>query len=82
MLIRFNCYNASNESEERVIQTDLVEEVSPHANVNVDPGAVSTTCSQLRFSSGATTIVLLPYSDLKNRLSSFAGIVDQTGTIS
>jgi len=80
MYAKFPCYNASLESEDRVLNTDLIEEVLPHADVTMTHlGAVP--CCEVRFQSCATTIVLLSFTDMSTRLGALVGIVDQTGSI-
>lgn len=75
-------YNAALESEQRIVNTDHIEQVKPHADVPVDPGAVSTACVEVVSYSGASIIVLLDYATVKTGLSAFFGVVDQNGIVS
>jgi hypothetical protein len=74
-------YNASFESEDRIINPSHIEEVRPNANVPVDPGAVDTEAVLVRFYSGAEIIVLLNMSTMATRLQAITGLVDNFGTL-
>jgi hypothetical protein len=75
-------YNASLESENRLINVDTIEEVKPHANVPVDPGAVDTSCVEVRFHSGEAIVVLVDYSSMRQQLSALVGNIDELANLS
>jgi hypothetical protein len=79
MFAKISCYNTGLTAEDRLINTDHVEEVLPHADVPVDPGAVATHCCELRYHSGATTIVLLSFAIVAIRFGALVGITDESG---
>lgn len=74
-------YNASNESESRVINLELIEEIKPHADVPVDPGAVNTSCCEVRFFSGTAIIVLISQSTFESQLTALTGQIDELGEL-
>lgn len=79
MFIKVPVYNASLESEDRVYNTDHLEEMKPHANVPVDPGTVSTPCCEVTFQSGTTAIILVSSAEMEARLQVVVGITNITG---
>jgi hypothetical protein len=74
-------YNASNESEDRVVNLEHIEQVKPHANVPVDPGAVSTACCEVAFHSGSTIIVLIDQPTFEQQLQALTGTIDTFGVL-
>jgi len=64
-----------------MMNTDHFEEVKPHANVPVDPGAVSTACVEVRFYSAESIVVLVDYSSMYSRLKTAEGVTDETGNL-
>jgi hypothetical protein len=74
-------YNASLESEERIINPSHIEEIRPHADVPVDPGAVNTTCCEAFFFSGNSIVILIDYTTMKGHLQAITGEVDVYGVI-
>ena len=81
MFFDYPVYNAALESENRLVNIGQVEQIMPHADVPVDPGAVSTPCAEFFFFSGTAAIVLLEYEVIKAGLFAYKGIVDQTGAL-
>lgn len=77
-------YNAALASEQRIINTDHIEQVKPHADVPVDTGhgTISTACVEMVLFSGASVVVLLDYATVKTGLNAFFGVVDQNGIVS
>jgi len=74
-------YNASLESENRLINLDHIQQVSPHANVPVDPGAADTPCCEVEFYSGTTIVVLVDYATMKEQTGALVGTIDTIGTL-
>jgi hypothetical protein len=74
-------YNSSLESETRIINTEHIEQVEPHANVPVGSGAVSTACCQVDFHSGTSIVVLIDFGSMQTNLNSLTGTVDFNGTL-
>ena len=74
-------YTAALTSERRIINTDHIEQVKPHANVPVDPGAEGTACVEVVMFSGESAIVLLDYDTVKVGMNATFGVVDQNGNI-
>lgn len=81
MYFDYPVYNASLESERRIINTDHVEQVKLHANVPVDPGAVDTACVEFTFYSGENELILIDYDTVKAGMKTFFGIVDANGIV-
>lgn len=74
-------YNAGLESEERPLNLDHIEEVYPHVNVPVDPGAVDTESCEARFYSGSTVVILLPLATMQERLVAIYGTISNIGIL-
>jgi hypothetical protein len=74
-------YNASLESEDRTINPSHIEEVRPHVNVPVDPGAVDTACVEVFFHSGNSIVVLLDMSTINSHLQALTGVFDDYGSL-
>lgn len=81
MFIKVPFYNASLENEPRSMNTDHFEEIYPHANVPVDPGAVDTPCCEVRFFSGETRVILLDKTVFETALNASTGLTDLTGLL-
>lgn len=81
MFLKCNVLNGSSESEERVIHTSHIEELYPLANVNVNPGSVSTACCGVRFLSGTVITVLIDYAAFYERLNVVEGILEFSGNV-
>jgi hypothetical protein len=75
-------YNAALESETRLINLDHIEEVKPHANVPVDPGAVDTPCCEVQYYSGVSTVVLVEFASMQSEIQALVGVIDELGNIS
>jgi hypothetical protein len=75
-------YNSSLASEDRVINLEHLEQVKPHAEVPVDPGAVSTSCCELVFHSSTAIIVLIDKPTFETQLQTLIGSIDTLGIIS
>ncbi len=74
-------YNAALESETRIINPEHIEQVTPHVNVPVDPGAVDTPCCEITFHSSATLIALIDMSSMTANLQALTGTIDELGNI-
>lgn len=74
-------YNAVNESENRIINPSHIEEVRPHADVAVDPGAVNTSCVEVFFYSNRSIIILLDFATMESRLQALTGVIDDYGNL-
>lgn len=74
-------YNAALESETRIINPSHIEEVRPHANVPVDPGAVDTQCTEVFFHSGNSIVVLLDMTTMQSHLQALTGVFDDYGSL-
>lgn len=79
MLFDYPVYSASLVSERRIINSDHIEQIKPHANVPVDPGAVDTECCEFFFYSGTSCVVLLNYDVVKVGLKAYLGIINDAG---
>lgn len=75
-------YNAALESENRILNTDHIESVAPHANVPVDPGAADTACVEIIFHSGTSWVVLLDYASAYTHLQTLEGEITTLGVLS
>jgi hypothetical protein len=74
-------YNASLESEDTVINLNHIEQVKPHANVPVDPGAVDTAACEVVFHSGTSIVVLLDMLSMESNLQALTGTIDTFGSL-
>lgn len=76
--------SATTSSENRIINLDHIEEVTPHANVDVgaEEPFTSTACCQVRYHSGQEEILLIDYTSMKTNLSAITGTIDLLGNIS
>ena len=74
-------YNASLQSEERIINSSFIEEIKPHADVPVSPGPVSTPSCEVRFYTDRTVVVLIDFGTMKDRLNAVEGIVTVEGNL-
>lgn len=72
---------ATNESEDWLIQLAMVEEIKPHADVPVDPGAVVTSCCEARFFSGTSIVILIDIYSMKSQVGALTGTVDEYGQL-
>lgn len=79
MYFDYPVYNADLASERRIVNIDLIQQVKPHANVPVDPGAVDTVCVEISFYSGSSEIVLLDFGTVKAGMKAYFGIIDVNG---
>ena len=74
-------YNESLESENMLINISEIQAVKHHANVPVDPGAVSTTCVEIFYKFGTSDIILLDYDTVKTGIEAYYGVVNGDGTM-
>jgi hypothetical protein len=74
-------YNAALESEGRTINLEHIEQVLPHANVPVNPGAVDNPSCEVKFYSGTSIIVLVDQPTFEQHLGAITGEIDTYGTL-
>jgi hypothetical protein len=79
MYFDYPVYNAALESERNIINSDHIERVAHHADVPVDPGAVSTPCVEFFFIFGTSAIILLDYDTVRDGLNATFGVISADG---
>jgi hypothetical protein len=81
MFVIVPVYNSSGESEDRIIQTDHIEDVAPHADVTITSTSAVVPAVEVIFQSGTSIIVILDMFTMQARLQALTGVIDTFGTL-